>query len=277
MKQEIFIPLYYDKLFTTIFGNEKNIDILEILLEDTLELERNALKGKVALKNRDLPTINKRHAKKQVDIIAEVEGTLINIELNNNLSEGIIKRNSVYLGAVHGTQLKKIRNSYDQVKSSTQINFNTKKANERYTVEPYYLVNYKNIEYKIDIIKYISIIMVDLKMGKKYNRDRIDKWCTLILSSTYKELEEKIEGIEMKEEEKERIKEEVKAFNEDEEEIALYSDYTREELERNTLINEGIAAGIEEGYVKGKEENMEQIAKNMLSKGYDLEEISAIT
>ena len=177
IKEEVFIPLTYDRLFVSIFGNEECIDILEVLLEDIFDYPRGYLKGKVALKHRDLPTINKNQAKKQVDIVVEVDGDYINLELNNNYNKGIEKRNLVYLSAIHGRQLEKMSNSYksyNNIGNSTQINLN-RGHNIRYTVEPYSLVNIKNIENIIKEIDNIKILMIDLLKGKKYNMSRIDK------------------------------------------------------------------------------------------------------
>ena len=89
MKTREFIPLVFDKLFTSIFSKEENKDILEVLLEDALELKRGSLEDKIVLKNRNLPTHNKNNAKKQVDLVVEVEGDIINVEVNNNYSKGI--------------------------------------------------------------------------------------------------------------------------------------------------------------------------------------------
>ena len=258
IKEEVFIPLTYDRLFVSIFGNEECIDILEVLLEDIFDYPRGYLKGKVALKHRDLPTINKNQAKKQVDIVVEVDGDYINLELNNNYNKGIEKRNLVYLSAIHGRQLKKINksssyNSYNNIGNSTQINLN-KGHNLRYTIEPYSLVNIKNIDNIIKEINNIRILMIDLLKGKKYNISRIDKWCTLLLSSNHKEFLERLEEIEMEKELKDKLKERVEAFNNDEDEIAIYSDYTRGELEYNTVIEDALEEGEAKGKIEGKQE-----------------------
>ncbi len=264
-KKEVFIPLTYDKLFVSIFGNEEYVDILEVLLEDIFEYPRGYLKGKVALKHRDLPTFNKNHAKKQVDIVVEVNGDYINLELNNKYNKGIEKRNLVYLSAIHGTQLEKMSNSYksyNNIGNSTQININ-RGHNLRYTIEPYLLLNTKNIDSVESRIDNIKILMIDLLKGKKYNMSRIDKWCTLLLSKSHKEFLEGLEEIEMEKELKDKIKERVEAFNKDEDEIAIYSDYTRGELEYNT----GIEDAKEEGIIEGLKEGKQETAKNFLKLG----------
>ena len=69
----------------------------------------------------------------------------------------------------------------------------------------------------------------------------------------------------MKESMKEKLKKEFEELNADEECIALYSDYTQAELERNTAIGEA------------RLEEKNEVAKAMLEKGYSLKEISEIT
>lgn len=236
MKTREFIPLVFDKLFTSIFSKEENKDILEVLLEDALELKRGTLEDKIVLKNRNLPTLNKSNAKKQVDLVVEVEGDIINVEVNNNYSKGIEKRNMVYLGANHGRQLSVEIDNYNDIKDTIQINFNVNKRNLRYVIEPYYYVNYKNLDYMIDYKKYMSIIMIDLKMGKEKNLNAIDKWCTLMLSYSHQEFIKNLEGIEMEKKKKERLKEEVERYNDDDDVVALYCKYTREEMERRTFM-----------------------------------------
>ena len=63
----------------------------------------------------------------------------------------------------------------------------------------------------------------------------------------------------MKKNFKERLKERVEAFNKDEEEIAIYSDYTRGELEHNTEL--------EDAHEEGKMEKALETAKNFLKLG----------
>ena len=265
MSNNIFIPLSYDKLFNSIFGNDNNIDILEVFLEDALELDRGALSNKVVLKNRSIPSVHKSNAYKQSDLIVDVSGDLINIEMNNELSEGILKRNIVYLANTHGSQYKEKDKSYKNIYNSIQINLNSNRRNIKYVIEPYYLTNYKNISNIMDIIEYFSIINIDLKMGKMYNRSRIDKWCTLILAKDRKEFIESVEKLEMEKEKKEKLRREVEDFNSKDQEIAIYSRYSREELERNTLIEEGI------------EENTKELVKNMLKEGIDTKTIAKVT
>ena len=77
----------------------------------------------------------------------------------------------------------------------------------------------------------------------------------------------------MEKELKDKLKERVEAFNNDEDEIAIYSDYTRGELEYNTVIEDAR----DEGEAKGKIEQAQADANAMLKENMNVEFISRIT
>ena len=58
--------------------------------------------------------------------------------------------------------------------------------------------------------------------------------------------------------------------------IALYSAYSREELERNTLIIEAEEKGIEKGIEQGLEQKTEEVIRKLYEKGLPIKEISEI-
>ena len=257
----IFIPLYVDFMFTEIFNNYQNIGILENFLECYFDLPRNTLKDKIDIKHRNLSLRNKSEYKKQVDLLVEVEGRSINIELNNTFNKSILNRNISYVSSVASSKLKSGEKDYLSIGETIQINLNTNYKNKKKVIEKYFLTNEDTLE-KIDNIE---VDLVDLQKGKFYNKSRFDKWCGLILASTKEEFIKYLEGIDMKESMKEKLKREFEELNADEECIALYSDYTQAELEYNTGIGEA------------KLEEKNKIAKIMLEKGYSPKKISEIT
>ena len=265
----IFIPLYVDFMFTEIFNNYKNIDILENLLENYFDLPLNILKDKIDIKHRNLSLKNKNQYKKQVDLLVEIEGRSINIELNNTFNKDILNRNLTYAEAIASAKLKSGDKNYAGIKQTIQINLNTNYRNKKKVIEKCFITNEDTLE-KIDNIE---IDLVDLQKGKFYNKSRFDNWCCLILAKTKEEFKKALEGIDMKESMKEKLAREFEELNADEECIALYSDYTQAELERNTV--EEVAR--REALAEGEAKVMNNVAKNMLKKGYNANEIAEIT
>ncbi len=96
LKKGEIIPMTFDYVFTGIFNNENNIDIVENFLSVYFDKPLKEIKGHVKIKSRYLGIDNKREKNKQVDLILEINGNKINIELNNNSSEGLKNRNVVY-------------------------------------------------------------------------------------------------------------------------------------------------------------------------------------
>ena len=100
------------------------------------------IKGHVIIKSRDLPINNKKNNDKQIDLLVDLDGEKINIELNNRKSQGIIDRNIVYVCEVHGKQLNYKDNEYSDISRTIQINLNNFKCNKNgKLVDTYYLRN----------------------------------------------------------------------------------------------------------------------------------------
>ncbi len=84
----------------------------------------------------------------------------------------------------------------------------------------------------------------------------------------------------MEEKAKEALVEEVDKYSSDDEVVALYSAYSKEELERNTVLNEERKEAREEGFNEGFNDGSEkklQIIKNMLKENIDINIISKVT
>ena len=112
LKRGEIIPLTYDFVFNEIFANEKNINILENFISYLLELDIDDVRGSLKILPRDLELNNKSERNKQIDLLLDYHGDLINIELNNNAGEGIKERNLVYACSVHASQLEYGDNNY---------------------------------------------------------------------------------------------------------------------------------------------------------------------
>lgn len=105
LKEGEMIPIVVDYVFTNIFNNPNRIILLENFLSCYLEIPVNELKGKVKLLNRNLILEHKRKANKQVDLLVDIKGEKINIEMQNQMLKGIIDRNIAFACKVHARQL----------------------------------------------------------------------------------------------------------------------------------------------------------------------------
>ena len=168
LEKNSIIPLNFDYVFTSIFNNEKNINILENFLSVYLEVPIEKVKGKVKLQARELPIENKKVKRKQVDLVIDLEG--------EKLSEKI----------------------------------------------------------QIDVI--------DMEKAKEKcyttSENKLARWCQLMTVNKLEELKEIVGDDLMEEEAREQLIEEVEGISSDDELIALYSAYTQDDLERNSIMYE---------------------------------------
>ena len=275
LKKGEIIPLTYDFVFNEIFANEKNINILENFISNILNLNIEEVRGSLHIKPRDLELNNKSERNKQIDLLLEYHGDLINIELNNNSGEGIKERNLVYACSVHASQLEYGDNSYKKINKTIQINLNTKPNSTGLLIDKYNLKNEYNKTYSDKLVIYMIDISLGVDMCYNGNSDKLAKWCYVLTSQTEDELGKYLGDI-MNEKEQNQLVDEMNKLSSNEKVIALYSAYSREELERNTLIIEAEEKGIEKGIEKGRQEGINQAIKQMYQNKMDILEIAKI-
>ena len=271
LKKGEIIPLTYDFVFNEIFANEKNINILENFISNILNLNIEEVRGSLHIKPRDLGLNNKSERNKQIDLLLEYHGDLINIELNNNSGEGIKERNLVYACSVHASQLEYGDNSYKKINKTIQINLNTKPNSTGLLIDKYNLKNEYNKTYSDKLVIYMIDISLGVDMCYNGTSDKLAKWCYVLTSQTEDELGKYLGDI-MNEKEQNQLVDEMNKLSSNEKVIALYSAYSREELERNTLIIEAEEKGIE----KGIEQKTEEVIRKLYERGVSIKEISEI-
>ncbi|MDO4975140.1 MAG: hypothetical protein Q4E61_02335 [Alphaproteobacteria bacterium] len=189
------------------------------------------------------------------------------MELNNRKSQGIIDRNIVYVCEVHGKQLNYKDNEYSDISRTIQINLNNFKCNKNgKLVDTYYL---RNEDGEVLTEKF-RIDYVDLVNAKE--EEKLAKFCRAINAETMADFKKEIGGI-MEKEAEDKLIDEVDKYSRDDEVIALYSAYSREELEKNTLLKEAK----EDGIALGKTEANIETAKNLLKMNMSINDISKAT
>ena len=229
-------------------------------------------KRKYKILNRNLSVENKKERNKQVDLLLEYRGEKINIEINNYYSKGITDRNIVYASYIHGKQLDYEDNTYSNINKTIQINLNNIRTNSTLR-ERYFFRNDKNtiLSEKFEIDQIDMVLARDICYNDYSNK--LARWCMVLTSKTKEEFKKYLGEDLMEKEAKEKLEEKTSKMSDDEEVYALYSAYTKEELEKNTLIEEAEQRGHEKGI---KNEKI-SIAKNMIKENIDIDIISKIT
>lgn len=268
LKEGEIIPLNFDFVFTSIFTNPDNMIIIENFVSCLLDLDLKLVKGNIKILNRNLSVENKKERNKQVDLLLEYRGEKINIEINNYYSKGITDRNIVYASYIHGKQLDYEDNTYSNINKTIQINLNNIRTNSTLR-ERYFFRNDKNtiLSEKFEIDQIDMVLARDICYNDYSNK--LARWCMVLTSKTKEEFKKYLGEDLMEKEAKEKLEEKTSKMSDDEEVYALYSAYTKEELEKNTLIEEAEQRGIENRNI--------EIAKNLKNVGISIDDISKAT
>ena len=287
------IPLTFDIMFTEVFNNQNNICILEEFIANYLNIPLPLVEGNLKILSRRLFKENRYDSKKEVDLLLDLNGKKINIEMSNNNSMGVINRNVVYLCKVHGEQLKQSDYNYSHISETIQIMFNNFNSQKELKTTWYLRDEQGNIltnKIRIDIINLVK--GKDMCYTYKKDVDYLINWCKLLTESkannlldiSHKLMSSKSTNVLLKD---------INKLNGDDEMVRLYTKLSRREMEYNTFIEEakekgfnqgkqeGFESGKQEGLKKGLEQGIEQksneIVKNMLIEKIPLETISKIT
>ena len=274
------IPLTFDPVFTSIFNNEENICILEDFISIYFDIPINEVIGNLKILSRKLNKNNKLEASKEVDLLLTLNGVKINIELSNRCTIGVMERNLVYICGQHSKQLKVGDKNYQNIKDSIQICINNFNCNEQDAIESYYLMNKRGKIYS----KKLRIDLIDLEKIKKICYPISNKKFSLfkIFTTNKKvELEKYLEGGIMRKESKEKLIKNVERYSSDEDVFTLYTELSKSELEKNTMIaearDEGILLGEKRGEERGVANEKINVAKSMYAENIDINIISRVT
>lgn len=258
-ENELYL-LNRDIIFKNVFNTEET---LKKLLESILPLKINEIKSI----NTELEKINVNTKKMVLDLVLDTDMGIVNVEVNNGSQEYIYNRNFLYFNRLVGSSLKK-EDTYDKLTPHFQINiswglqrffdydisdegifdvvlFNRNKGKTLYENE--YKIIYVNMDY------------FEKKCYTECNEE--EKFLKFISSKNKEELEKFCKGDKIME----KIKRNVLKLNTDKD--LIESLYVEGEEER--MLNTERKLGFESGQVT--------IAKNMLSKGMNIQDISDVT
>ena len=271
------IPLTFDIMFTEVFNNEESICILEEFIAGYFNYPLENIRGNLEILSRRLPKENRIDSRKEVDLLLNLNGRKINIEMSNSRSNGVVNRNIVYLCKIHGEQLKYSDKNYMNIDESVQIVFNNYNCHDELK-KTYYLRdddgNTLSRKLRIDII--------NLEKGKKicYTEDKYEdylaSWCKVLTESKENKLNNLSEQV-LSNNSKNILMKKVNKLSGDDEMVRLYTKLSKKELEFNTLKEEAREEGWAKGHTEGRKEESRNIALKMLNEGVSISNISKYT
>ena len=283
-------PLYTDVMFKAVFGSPDSIKFVTYFLSSYFEIPYEELEGNVEIMNPEVPTKILKSKKKTLDVKLKLNDEYVLIEMNCFNKNMTLTRNLVYLMQEYSYQFKR-NNKYNNIKRYHQINFC------RYS---YFEPKVEKAEVKLRdqygnvYIESMQSDFIDIDYCKKimYNKDnlsKLDKWIEILMAETKEELDKAIgDDIMDKLTKKEfmEIVEDLDKIEEIHEYFEKYEDRTtwdeqEKDIIRQKAIKEGLEIGKKEGLEQGIEQGIEQakieLAKKMIIKNMDTNDIVELT
>jgi len=274
-----------DIIFKNIFGKEENVKLLESLLESILG-EKVDVISTIKSKELDIKNIKDKVGVLDVQAILK-DGTIVNIEMQNQEYEEYSKRVLFYVSKLISGQIKK-KEKYKEIKDVISINILNyeipwiKDYVSKYEINS---INEKNEKINGLIIYFIQLPRYEkerklLEKNIKYEdivKSKLDEWCVYF---SYKN-REVLKMVQVKNMD---IEEAVKLYGELQERddvVDLYFSRWLAEMDEEVRIEcaeeRGIKKGTEAGMKLGKQAEKEEIIKNLLRQKVDLDVIIKAT
>ena len=287
LRDEI-LDLTIDTAFKKVFSDERNKYYIAYLIWYCTGIDKDYVEKHIKYKNNFVSSKNISKKTGNLDIVVEVDDSVINIEMNKEVTEMLIRKNKHYVSLLNGENTSKIINNRFSSKYIIQINISTK-ARIPNTDELLYEIEYmeKNLNIK-DVYNNEIIYDINLDYLKKhlYNKGKIsqkEKGLLMFIERNEKKLEDLYRGDKKMKE----VLDNTKGVNyiHDDMFIMEYDrDAFKEQVEkeyrediRKEAREEGLAEGRAEGLEQGKKQNSIEIAKNALKMNISLENIAKLT
>ena len=257
-----FLSARYDKVFKAIFGDEENLDLTKRLLELILHKKVEDIK----VRNPELIKRYVYERGKMADLIFDVDGNVIQMEMNHGYSAWLHFRNFNFFTVIINKDARK-GSSYESKKIYLLIDFtyglgSTKSLETEYKVQSSdheeYLSNVSILEFSMDEIGRLW-----------YTASDEDARTLFRYLSIFDMNEAELNALPRGEDEfMDKFRDKVIELNQDEEFVRFATD----EEDLQMMLNSERTVGLD----KGREEERIEIAKSMLEES-DVSYISKVT
>ena len=272
LHEEKIVPLTNNYMFLQMFYYHS--ELLEHFIADYFNLPLKKVHNHITLQPRDVIKDNKITTDMQLDLVLDLDGDKIDIELNNFKYKGLEKRNLTYIELLGGHQYTK-KTEYDNIHAAVLINLNNYNCNQDKLIKRYRLYDEDNTSIYSDNLRIDVVDMTKYKNPEYKCFDMIEEkiylWCGLITTNNiyiFKEICAKLFTKELAR----KMVELVKRISSDMPVYTLGDEDDQVELIKHGLIAQAFDDGKEEGISKGIEKNKRESAIKLYKNGasYDL-------
>ena len=185
LKEGEKISILSDSMMKTMFQNEERIKYSVKLLSYFLDISYEELLKNTVLVKNELDKKNEPLKSRRADYVANINGSIINIEVNNNGSLETLERNMEYAHRLYASKVKrKNNNKKDNYQQIIQLNINNFSFIGNDNVVDIYFIQNDNLIKLSDKLIFIQIYIPNL----------LRKWYT-IGTQNLKEVERYLLGL----------------------------------------------------------------------------------
>lgn len=251
------VKLKLDIIFKRIFGDPRNERFTRGLLADMLEIPRESIRH-IEYLNTELPVNNADDKNSRVDIRLDVDGKIVDVEMQTVMYASYGERSLYYWARIFGSQLK---TGFDYSKLKDTLCINILGYNAFECADYHSRFNVLEVNRHEKLSDKLDIHFFELKKLKgAENNKPVEDWLRLINAETEDELMSIMEETTVPE-----IKDVVVTVNNMSTDEAVQHEALNREMflhDMATLIAEGEARGKAEGKAEGKTEIIISAYKN---------------
>ena len=272
LMQNKVIPATFDKIFKSIWQDERNKKLLSYMISFITKLNKKELYNNMEFKNTEIPKENFKEKGMITDLLIASLKTLFNLEMNKAPDKGRIKKNNGYAHKL-ATYTSKTNGKYNkliQINFNASINFDNELSSE-------YMMRSRDGKTCADenyIIHHISMVKIVYKYYNNNRLNRFEKAIVMMYTSDKKVLEELSKG----DEDLMNLKETIEEKSMDDEIIGLYNEKEMQDYVNQINLEdsheEGYKMGKKEGKEEGKKNALIETAKRLLNLGINVKDIS---
>ena len=263
-----------DLIFQQALCLEKDKDILSWFIGKCFNQKVTDLKIETPV----LPIGKVIEKSKTVDLLVSFDERKVNLEVNSCHYKYLNDRNFSYISDVYSSQFKRGKGLQNR-SEVIQLNFTWGLPKEYENID-YFVYEVYDKKHNVKYIENLKIIVFNMDYyRKKYYNEKERKFKKdtpkhlLMLDANSEELKELCKGDAIME----KFKENVDKLNDDKTVIDFLTKEEEDEIIKNSYYDDGLEAGLKQGKEFGQMEEKIDLAKKMILKKMDLEDISDIT
>ena len=275
-KENKVIPATDDNVFKALFQSEISKPVLAYIISEVINLNEKYIFDNLVFKNTELIKSKRIEKGKRTDLLVEIKGAIINLEMNRRLPKGTLIKNITYHHKL-ASEIKIVKDEYDSNnKKIIQINFDcTNKFDERLIIK--FMLMDEEGKYILDEnFENYHINMASIRKRWYTGGEPITRFEKILLMLQLEDKDE-LRNLVKGDKELENMEKRIEELSYNEDIIGLYDKEAYDKMAHDIDVAEARKEGIEHGRKEATSESKIEIAKNMLNLNIDIDTISKST